>query len=580
MEQRGTIFFKKKKKGEPTPLVTAAPMKPVEPPTQAKVKADLSSEIRDLVRKYQAGFQAPKNGQEANLHVDEIASKVAALYERIRKIIDWKEEHLIRRTAIERHLKRRLIPEISQFSLGADAQADKIAEPLILDLIRGGHLSNDSIPQGKIKTVEAILKKYIYILKHNSLAQERSAVKIKDKINFYDWLVEIAACEIEETLAPPIKENALIESMSRVMFRRIRVVPEGAITEEEKGVQTYIAVHKALFRLDAPIIRYRLIKKRFPQWLQAEAAKEITANIFQIQGIIENHLAHPLGGEFFKVCEKYDTIWLLLADIFENFATGPDQILPRIKKPEGLRDLVKAAYEKRLLTLKTRLYRMAVYSTLSIFVAGGFTLFIVEVPLARLFYGRFNLLAIIVDILVPTLLMFFLVATAKAPSKENFGVVLREVKKIVYPDGEEDLYEINAQKKKRVFIGLLVGLLYLLGSIVSTVLTVLIFYFAQVPITSVILDTLNMAVVFFAGLVIRQRAKEITIEEKATFWEFSLDILSVPMAKVGQWLAGKWKEWNIVSIFLTALVDMPFLAFIGFLEGWSSFLKEKKAEIH
>jgi len=40
------------------------------------------------------------------------------------------------------------------------------------------------------------------------------------------------------------------------------------------------------------------------------------------------------------------------------------------------------------------------------------------------------------------------------------------------------------------------------------------------------------------------------------------------------------EKYNVVSVFVTALIDMPFLAFINFIESWSSFLKEKKAEIH
>jgi hypothetical protein len=86
--------------------------------------------------------------------------------------------------------------------------------------------------------------------------------------------------------------------------------------------------------------------------------------------------------------------------------------------------------------------------------------------------------------------------------------------------------------------------------------------------------------VVFAGTIIRQRAKELTIEEKRGFWQFLLDILSVPVAKLGQWLSNKWREYNIVSVFLTVLVDMPFSTLVEFIESWSTFLKEKKAELH
>jgi len=57
--------------------------------------------------------------------------------------------------------------------------------------------------------------------------------------------------------------------------------------------------------------------------------------------------------------------------------------------------------------------------------------------------------------------------------------------------------------------------------------------------------------------------------------EFSVDAFSIPVAKVGQWLASKWKKYNIVSVFFTALIDMPFFVFINFIENWSSFLKKE-----
>lgn len=574
MKKSGTIFSIEENLPEPEPISR---------PTPPMVEGDLSATTQALISAYQASFLQPRKGEVSLIHVDEIAFKVASFYEKIRKIVDWKEEHLIRRTAIERILKRRMIAELSQFKLVPDLKAAVIAEPLVLELIRGGHLANDQIPQAKVKEVEKILEKYVYLLQNNALAS-RSASKIKEKVNFYNWLLEIAACEIEETLAPPLRENALIESMTEVMTARIKVIPLGVMGDKEKRVQTFIAVHKALFRLDEPIISYRLLKHHLPEWSHLSPSmsvlKGITANIFTLKQKVEEDLSHPLGGEFFKVCEKYDTIWLLLSDVLNLLTKDKIQIPEKILSEENFNHFVKEAYKVRLSTLKSRLYRMAIYSTLSIFIASGLSLFVVEVPLAKLFYGRFNFLAIMVDILFPTLLMFLLVAAVKPPSEANFKLALAEIKKIVYPTDEKDVYEIDARKRRKTLLALIVGLLYLLGSLISVVATIFLFYFARVPVTSIILDTLNVALVVFAGLVIRQRAKELTVEEKTSFLEFSLDILSVPLAKIGQWLARKWKEYNIVSVFFTALVDMPFLAFIGFLEGWSSFLKEKKAEIH
>jgi len=83
----------------------------------------ISESTQRLVSKYDQWHRSkePKKNV-ATIHVDEVASKVAAFYEKIRGIIDWKEEHLLKRRAIERMFKRRVLME-----------EKNIAEPLILE---------------------------------------------------------------------------------------------------------------------------------------------------------------------------------------------------------------------------------------------------------------------------------------------------------------------------------------------------------------------------------------------------------------------------------------------------------------
>jgi hypothetical protein len=149
---------------------------------------DLTPEILRLIKNYQTALEEiePK-GEISTIHVDEIASKVAVLYEKVRKIVDWKEEHLLRRGAIERILKRRLIGELSNSSILPPGQPQKMAEPLVLELIRGGHFHNDHIPRQKVNEVEQILRKYIFILNNNPLSK---TIKVKERINFYNWIIE------------------------------------------------------------------------------------------------------------------------------------------------------------------------------------------------------------------------------------------------------------------------------------------------------------------------------------------------------------------------------------------------------
>src|SRR3989338_3352127 len=177
--------------------------------------AELSESTKKLIQQYKlAKLTEQLVANTPRIHVDEVAQKVAAFYEQIRTVVDWKEEHLMRRSAIIRKLKRRFLNlELNNYSGEED-----IAEPLVLELIRGGHFPNDAIEETKITDVKKIIDKYIFILKNSPENKKGGA-----GINFYNWLLEIAACEIEETLAPPIKETALIDYMFELMKERIRV---------------------------------------------------------------------------------------------------------------------------------------------------------------------------------------------------------------------------------------------------------------------------------------------------------------------------------------------------------------------
>lgn len=539
---------------------------------------NLSSNIQELIKGYK-NYKESLEPQEKVpvIHVDEIASKVASAYETVIRVINWKEEQLVRRTAIERKLKRRLITEISGMKLANNINSEKAAEALVLESIRGGHLPNDQIPQNKIGVVQKILDKYIYILKRDLSSKNR-----KNRVQFYNWTLEIAACEIEETLAPPIRENTLISSMATLMENRIQMNPLDIINDEDKRIQIFIAVHRTLFHLDDPIISYRLLKYRHSNWNDAspETIEKIANNITEIRKDLDKDLHHPLSGKFFKICERYDTLWLLLKDILDSLIKKEGDIKEKLNDQKALKNILREAYDKRLKTLRRRLIKMAIFSTLSILIANSVSLFLVEVPLAKWLYGHFNPKAMAADIIAPTILMLFLTITTKKPPKNNLAVITEEIGKIVYSKKRNDIYEIKSSKGINYIFNFFITLFYLVAIVISLGAIIWALRFFGLPPTSILINTMIVAVIIFSGLVIRQRAKEITVDEKSTVWEFVLDVLSIPVAKLGQWLSFKWKKYNVVSVFVTALIDMPFLAFINFIESWSSFLKEKKAEIH
>jgi len=551
--------------------------------------SQLSQATQKLISHYQAWHQSlqPKEGV-TTIHVDEVASKVAAFYEKIRGIIDWKEEHLLKRRAIERTLKRRLFSQLD-LTNGNLAQTP-IAEPLVLELIRGGHFSNDRIEESKIKEVQKAIDKYVFILNQAGAGPQKS------KLQLYSWISGIAACEIEEILAPSLKERALINYMFELMEERIKlnegILKIRGINEKEKNIQIYIAVQQALFKLDAPVISYHLLKYRYPGWTNPPEFQPITTNsigvrtqlseiaknIYSIKESIEKDLNHPLADKFYQICERYDTPYLLLGDVISE---NPVEIKEEISKPEILESLIRKVYNKRVKTLKSRLARAAFYATLSIFLTNVVSLLAIEMPFSKWLTGYyFNFFAIGVDIIGPTVLMFFLVVTIKPPKKENREQVVMEVMKIVYERKRKDIYEIKTFRKRGLIFNTIITFFYILGFFAFLSLVIWGLYQVNFPPLSYVIFIIFLSLIAFAGTKIRQRAKELqVIETKETFFHFIVDPFAVPVIQLGNWLTAHWKRYNIIAAFFSALIDMPFLVFVEFLEQWRYFLKEKKEKI-
>jgi len=186
----------------------------------------------------------------------------------------------------------------------------------------------------------------------------------------------------------------------------------------------------------------------------------------------------------------------------------------------------------------------------------------------------------VVDIMVPTILMFILVILIRPPKKSNYDIVVEEVNKVVYTQESEDAYEIKLDRKSKKIQNILFAILYLIFGAAALYFIYWVFLIAGVPWTSLYIDTLNVAMIVFAAVIVKHRSREITIEERGGFLEFILDLFSMPLAKLGQWLSEKWKEYNIVAVFFTALVDTPFSTFVEIIEGWRNFIKNKRSQIH
>jgi hypothetical protein len=108
---------------------------------------ELSGEALGLLKQYREGNLAQSFGSVGdNIKVSQVLGPLAFFYERVRNALDYKGEHLVRRNAIERILRRQIWERKSY------DPAD-LAGTLIKELIWARYLKNDSVPKRKLKVI-------------------------------------------------------------------------------------------------------------------------------------------------------------------------------------------------------------------------------------------------------------------------------------------------------------------------------------------------------------------------------------------------------------------------------------------
>lgn len=535
--------------------------------------ANLPDSVKKIVEVNKAALNAgfPASDMEV-VTVDEVAARVASFYERIRGIVDWREEHILRKAAIERVLKRRMLLEKG---LLAGRDGDEAAEQFLKELVRGGHFPNKKVPIDKIEEVRRLLNKYIFILNKGSIQD------VKERKALLNWFMPMASYEVEITLDPHEREITLIMFMTEDLLVRVKLCDEAksSLSEDEAKLQVYIAVHRALFKMDNPVIGYHLFERIYEDWHMPseDTLNHAAAHILELKDLIVKMLNHPLGESFYRIAERYDTPYLILGDII---AESPDSFEGKVSDVSKLDTEINGAYKTRLAKLKGKIRRAAFYSTVSIFLTKILTVLAIEVPVDKYLQGSFNYTAMAVSVLIPPILMVFLITTARITSKDNFEKVKSEVKSLL-SGGEKSTYYAGKPRRQKLFTKIFFSLFYLTSFLLSFGLISWGLWRLSFGPFSIFIFLFFISLVAFAGTIIQQRGRELMVgETKSGFISGMLDFFFLPVIEVGRWFSRQLVRYNAIVFVFNFLIETPIQVFVEFFEQWRTFLREKKEEIH
>jgi hypothetical protein len=534
----------------PSDIVEATPI--------SDTSAKSLSELADMVVRV---FERPAiRNHERRLTVNPVVSKVASWYEKLRNSMEYHEEEVILRASIERVLKRRLL-------LGGNAKTT--AEPLVRELIWGGYLKDDEVPESHVAEVERIIELYL------TLRLEVLRHKAAPEAVINEWTYQLMSSAVEHALNPNPQKQAIASFMFQVLRDDIAIIDE---SEETKDAQVYIAIRRAYARDDIAFLRYHLFLQYFGE-LNRENIDTIAQDFGKGYDEITKQLRYPKREKIYAYVKKRTAVFLILEDLLLKYK---GQIRHLAQDEEALHKAVFEECEIRYKGVANKVRTAIIRSVLFILFTKVIFGFAIEGTYERLVYGEILWNSLLINIAIPPLLMIVVSFFIRTPGKDNSEKVFNYIDRLLFdpePRLGTPMQLATKQSSKQPLLNAIFTILWLIAFVISFggiayVLTQLHF-----NIVSQGIFIFFLAIVSFMTYRISLIAKTYSVGTKQTLLTPFVDFFFVPVVQVGRKLTQGISQINILLFIFDFLIDAPFKAIFAFAEQLFHFLHSKRDEL-
>lgn len=527
------------------------------------------------------------SGDTPKIKVSSIISKMAFYYEKIRNSVDYKEEYLLKKNAIERILKRQIVIE----GVIRVSKSDEIAKLLLIELIRAGYLPNDEIPEKKIDEISQIMEKYIK-LKNYSLARISPGAKLmsgdvisanedlRERAGFINWIIALAASEIEENLGLDKEKQVTVSNMYDTLSRIIKLPPDLPYGKDLE-IQIYLGIHRNYFKFDKSMLEFIVFKYYNAGWKRPkdEEIAKIAQNLTVLRAAIDRQMNHVLAKQLNKIILKYSIFFSTLSEVVASDPTG---VYSNIKNdPRAFPRQIKNICAKKYKEKKSKLWRAAVRSIIYIFLTKSIFAVLLEVPAIKWFGEEVNPTALAVNVTFPALLLLVIVFLTRLPADDNTGKIVEGIEEIAF-EGKtaKESFILKKPVKRSGLTNFVFGLVYAFTFFLSFGLVVWGLDKIGFNWVSITIFLFFLALVSFFSIRIRKGIKELAvIEPKENIFSFLVDFFYVPIVSVGKWLSEKFSRINVFVFILDFIIEAPFKIFVEIAEDWTKYVRERKDEI-
>jgi hypothetical protein len=475
--------------------------------------------------------------------------RLARVYETARNALEYRAEHLVRRAAIERILRRQIL-------FGESAKV--LSEELLQELKWARYITDSELENLTLEQMQPVVEKYLQFLKSAQVEK--------------DWLTGVMSAEIEEKINPNNDYYRFNSFAFNSLKKRIDL-PE----ETRLDLLLFVAVDKAYSQSDEQQVAYHLFKLMRGQALKAgekneQKVLEAAQNSYRIT------VNNPTLNNLVAFVRRQMGPLVLLRDMY--FA-NPTKFAKEISDEQTFKTDAKYVLADQLMQMHKRMATASVRSLIYVFLTKMLLVLLIEIPAEKFFGGSPEYLTLLINLMFPVIIMWMLTSRIKLPDKLNQERLISRSWQIVasfdmtVPKDEvfSTLKSRASMFQKTLFYGLYI---LLFAGIFAGIISAL--NRARFSVISTLIFIFFLCVVSFFAFRIRQTAQTYTYRPKVqakTSWG---DLLMLPIVVMGSWLSRGVSRLNFLVFIFDFILEAPFKIILRFLDGWSQFLSLKREE--
>lgn len=491
------------------------------------------------------------------MRVNPIVSELASWYEKLRNAMDYREEEVVLRAAIERILKRRHF-------YGGNGKT--IAAPLLRELVWARYFPDGSITEKVVEDVETIIETYLTLKK---LIQTKHKIDA-GKLNAF--MYHLISSQLTYALNKDNRRDTMTNFMFHVMKEHIIIEDD---TLEEKDIQTFIAVRRAFAKDDIALLHFHLFTQYFGT-PNPENIEQISDEFMEGYTEIEKQLNYPLRHRIYSFIKRTTAPFLILEEILLKHA---DNLQTFVNNQNELNNEINNTCQEKYEKIRDKVNRAIVRSVMFVILTKTFIALSIEGTVENLLYGGVAWRNIILNITIPPVLLTVASLFIKTPGKDNTERIQKQIDVLLFSHDPKITRVVTLKKKTKAnksIVFLIITLLWPVAFVASFGLVIYLLSLIHFNWVSQFIFIFFLTIISFLIYRIYQTAHTYTVIRKQNIITPIVDFFFMPIARVGRHLTEGVSHINVLLFVFDFVIEAPFKGLFAFFEQWFMFLHSKR----